>query len=70
MPVFSILTFKESKFFVFPLTKYLQFIYSMIFPTFYLNKGLNDKVGMKLEIEGGKFVSKKTMAYVVPFEAL
>ncbi len=40
--------------------------YTMIFPTFYLNKGLNDKVGMKLEIEGGKFVSKKTMAYVTP----
>ena len=40
--------------------------YTMIFPTFYLNKAINDKVGMKLEIEGGRFVSKKTMAYVTP----
>ena len=34
MPVFSVLSFKDSKFFVFPLTKYLPFTYSMIFPTF------------------------------------
>ena len=45
MPVFSVLSFKESKFFVFPLTKYLPFAYSRIFPTFFsftVNTSLND----------------------------
>ena len=40
--------------------------YTMVFPTFYFNNALNDKGGFKLEIEGGKFVKRNTMAYITP----
>ncbi len=40
--------------------------YTMVFPTVFLNQSMNDKVGAKIEIEGGKFVGKSTMAYITP----